>query len=187
MTQLQTARLVVRNFLMSDCDALRAMIIQFQASQYAAFDHAWPTSPDEIRHVTAWFARGDSFLAVCLKDTGQFIGYIALSQEPAEDGRVYNLGYCFAAEYHGQGYASEACRAVLGHAFDDLQAHAVVAGTAAANLPSRRLLQRLGFKKTAEMMTSFSNAADGTALEFLGYSFILSRDDWQSAGKDAEE
>ena len=184
MTRLETARLVVRNFLLSDCDALRAMIVQYQASEYAAFDHPWPTSAEEIGKVTAWFASGDSFLAVCLKDTGRFIGFVSLNQEQGEGGGQLNLGYCFAADYHRQGYASEACRAVLGHAFADLQAQSVVAGTAAANHPSCRLLQRLSFKKTAEMMASFNNAPDGTPLEFLGYGFVLSRDDWQSVGKD---
>lgn len=184
MTELETARLDIRNFQISDCDALHGMIIQYQASEFAAFDHPWPTATEEIRKVTAWFAGGDSFLAVCLKDTGRFIGFVALNQEQGEGSGQLNLGYCFDADYHGQGYATEACRAVLGHAFDHLQTQSVVTGTAAANHSSCRLLERLGFKKTSEAIGSFRKGPDGKPIEFLGYSYILCRDDWENAGKN---
>jgi ribosomal-protein-alanine N-acetyltransferase len=83
----------------------------------------------------------------------------------------------------GQGYATEACRAVLGHAFDGLQAQSVVSGTAAANRPSCRLLERLGFQKTGESMGSFRNAPDGEPIEFLAFSYALTREAWEVAGQ----
>ena len=176
MIRLETERLVIRNFTEMDWEDLHRMILQYEASGMAIYDQPWPTSAEEIKGVAKWFAGGDHFLAVCLKDTGEFTGFVALNPEPDDGHRVFNLGYIFNADYHGKGYAIEACRAVLTDAFDRLGAESVISGTAAVNTASCRLLDRLGFEKTAESSGSFRNAPDGTPLTFLGYSYILTRD-----------
>ena len=172
---LETKRLLIRNFQSSDAPALHEMILQYEASGMAAYDQSWPTTPGEVQQVTDWFATGDHFLAVCLKRTGQFIGFVALN--PEQDG-VYNLGYIFNFDFHGKGYASEACRAVLAHAFENRQASAIVSATAALNHASCRLLGRLGFTVTGENRASFRNAPDGSAIVFVGRSYRLSRETW---------
>jgi len=179
MTRLETERLVIRNFHISDWEALHEMIVQYQSSEFAAYDQPWPTAPDEIKKITEWFASGDSYLAVCLKATTRFIGFVALTQESSEDQRTFNLGYVFNFDFHGHGYATEACRAVLKHAFEDRQAHHVVTGTAAANGASCRLLERLGFQKTSESMGTFRQTPDGKPIQFVGCTFELSRDAWK--------
>ena len=175
MIRLETERLALRNFHADDWQALRAMILQYQATPLALYDQPWPTSPEEIQGVTAWFAAGDAYLAVCLKESGQFIGFVALNDESKEDRRQYNLGYIFDADYHGQGYATEACRALLDDAFQRLGADAVVTGTAEANIASRRLLERLGFVKVRETISMFQTTPDGQPIEFLGYSYELAK------------
>lgn len=183
MTTLTTGRLLIRNFTVDDAPALQEIILQYQASEYAVYDHAWPTSVDAIRGVAEWFASGDAFLAVCLRESGKLIGYVRLhlveeaDVEDHQPGQVYGLGYCFNFDYHGRGYATEACRAVLGRAFDELSADRVTAGTAAANAPSCSLLARLGFRRVEERMASFRSAADGTPNEFLAYTFVIDRAD----------
>jgi len=182
MTMLETERLLIRNFRGGDWEALHEIISQYESSELTAYDQQWPTSPEEIKGITEWFASGDSYLAVCLKATGRLAGFVALNQEQ-EDDRTFNLGYIFHLDYRGQGYATEGCRAVLAHAFDRLQAHRVVTGTAAANHASCRLLERLGFKKTSESTASFRTAPDGKPIQFVGYTFELSRDEWNVAGQ----
>jgi RimJ/RimL family protein N-acetyltransferase len=179
MTQLETERLVIRDFHTTDWQALHEMIVQYRSSEFAAYDQPWPTAPEEIKKITEWFASADSYVAVCLKETDRFIGFVSLTPEPSDDQKVFNLGYVFNFDYHGHGYATEACRAVLGHAFDSRQAHRVVTGTAEANKASCRLLQRLGFHKTSESTGSFRQRSDGTPIPFVGYTFELSRDAWK--------
>jgi RimJ/RimL family protein N-acetyltransferase len=53
-----------------------------------------------------------------------------------------------------------------------------VTGTAAANHASCRLLERLGFKKTSESTVSFRTTPDGEPIQFVGYTFELSKDEW---------
>jgi len=180
MMVLETERLLIRNFASGDWGALHEIISQYESSELAAYDQPWPTSPEEIKRITEWFASGDSYLAVCLKATSRLIGFVALNREQGDD-RAFNLGYVFHSDYHGKGYATEGCQAVLAHAFDRLQAHRVVTGTAAANRASCRLLERLGFKKTSESTASFRTTPDGKPIQFVGYTFELSRDEWNAA------
>lgn len=177
MVTLTTARLLLRNFRPSDWEALHAIIAQYEASGLAVYDQPWPTSPEKIKEITAWFADGDSYLAVCLPEDNRCIGFVALNPVN-EVGQEFNLGYVFDFRHHGQGYATEACRAALDYAFDQLHAQRIVTGTAAANQASCRLLARLGFQKIAEGTASFRNAPDGTPIAFLGYTFALTREQW---------
>ncbi len=178
MTTLSTDRLIIRNFNTDDWSDLYEMIQQYQATAYARFDQPWPSQAGEIKGVVEWFAAGDSFLAVCLKTTGKLIGLIALNREDHLDAVVYNLGYVFNSDYHGQGYATEGCRAVLDHAFGPLMADRVVSGTATVNQPSCRLLERLGMHETGRSIGSFQTTPEGKPIEFLGASFAISRDEW---------
>ncbi len=177
---LETERLIIRNFQTSDGHALYELIVQYQASELAPYDQQWPTAQEEIRKVTEWFAGGDSFLAVCLKDTSQLIGFVSLNAEEGDGNRQFNTGYVFNRDFHGHGYATEACRAVLRRAFGPLQACRVVSGTAAINRASCRLLERLGFKKIGEETASFRTAEDGKPIEFLGYRYAILKDEWQN-------
>jgi ribosomal-protein-alanine N-acetyltransferase len=178
MTSMETERLIIRNFDSDDWQALQEMIIQYESSEYAVYDHKWPTSAEEIKGVAEWFAGGDRFLAVCLKETGRFIGFISLNKKGKEDCQEFSLGYVFNFNYHGKGYATEGCRAIIDHAFSRLGADRIMSSTAAANYPSCRLLNRLGMRKTGEGTASFWKTEDGKPIEFPSFSFTLSRDEW---------
>ena len=179
MIKIETARFEIRNFSASDAAGLRETILAYQASAYAAYDHSWPNSLEEIKGVVEWFASGDSFLAVCLKTTGQFIGFIALNPGEEPGAPVYDLGYVFNSAYHGRGYASKGCRAVLAYAFDQLGAQRITSGTAAVNLPSCKLLARLGFQIVGGGRGSFQQDGERNPIEFEGYQFELVRSTWK--------
>lgn len=178
---IHTPRLTLRNFAQADWAALLEMILQYEASAVAAYDHAWPLTPAEIQQVVNWFASSDHFLAVCLNTSERFIGLVSLNPEGSADPPEFNLGYIFNSEYHGQGYAAEACRAVLTRAFTQLQAVRILSGTAAQNPASCRLLEKLGFSKTGEQPASFRNAPTGQPILFTGCSYALSHEAWQAA------
>jgi ribosomal-protein-alanine N-acetyltransferase len=66
-------------------------------------------------------------------------------------GRVMELGFHIRFELWRQGYASEAARAVVTHAFDAIEAAALFAGHHPDNAVSRRILARLGFRYTHDV------------------------------------
>lgn len=183
MTLMETERLIVRNFLVGDWREVHKIIVQYQASELAQYDHQWPTSPEEIRKITELFASGNSFLAVCLKDSNQLIGFIRLNPDEGDSQRDFSIGYVFDPDFHSRGYATEACRAVLNRAFGQLQADRVVTGTAALNKASCRLLERLGFQKVGEEKASFRADENGKPIEFLGYHYVISKDEWEDRKK----
>lgn len=55
------------------------------------------------------------------------------------------IGYKFDSDYHGNGYALEACQAAIPVIFSNYKIHRIEARVAPDNLPSIRLLERLGF------------------------------------------
>jgi ribosomal-protein-alanine N-acetyltransferase len=67
------------------------------------------------------------------------------------DGRpgldMSDLGYAFLARHSGEGYATEAARAVLAHALGPLEHQRLAAITALENIPSQRVLEKIGFRR----------------------------------------
>lgn len=74
----------------------------------------------------------------------EFAGCCGLKPHEPER-RFFEIGFHFRPEFHGAGYASEAARAVIAHAFDTVGAAALFAGHHPENDASRTLLTRLGF------------------------------------------
>jgi RimJ/RimL family protein N-acetyltransferase len=149
MVSLETDRLVIRSFTADDWRDLQEVAIAYRASEWAQYEDPWPTSEEEVKGMAAWFAGGDEYLAVCLKETGKLFGLIAINRRKEQEAAVYNLGYVFHPGYHGQGYATEGCRAAMAYVFGPLAAAGMLTGTHPDNEPSVRLLERLGLKEVA--------------------------------------
>ncbi|MES2104073.1 MAG: GNAT family protein [Pseudomonadota bacterium] len=63
------------------------------------------------------------------------------------DNRNTDMGYWLLPEHWGAGCMQESLRAILGHAFQQMSVHRVEAEVEPDNLPSSRLLHRLGFQR----------------------------------------
>lgn len=181
MQPIKTERLTIRNFTAGDGPALQKMVVQYRASPLAKYDHPWPADPEQVKGVAKWFAGGDVYLAVCLKETGVFIGFVCLNPEKTDEETVFNIGYIFDSDYHGKGYVTEACRAALSRAFDELQAEAVVTGTAEANEASCRLLERLGFRLIRLSTGSLQSTPEGKPVEFTAREYRITGEEWKMA------
>ena len=178
MNASETERLVIRNFCPDDWVALQEIVRQYQATEYADYDHEWPSAPEELKRATEWFAGQDGFLAVCRRVTGEVIGLVTINPDDSGGRSCYNLGFIFDSRMQGQGYACEAGQAVLSLAFGEWGAEQVVSGTALANHRAVKLLERMGFQCVAESQVAFRNRPDGTPIVFTGVSYVLSREEW---------
>ena len=138
--ELHTSRLYIRNLLAEDWPAMGRIWADFNASPYARFDRPLTEDAERVRALSAEFADTGLFFAVFLP-AEEMIGYICFHRE----GNVYDLGYCFHRAYHGNGYAEESCRAVMAQLARERCVEAFTAGTAMENIPSCRLLEKLGF------------------------------------------
>lgn len=86
-----------------------------------------------------------------IKSTGEFIGYVGLHEIgfDADFTPGVEIGWRLAAEYHNQGYATEAAKAVLNLA-KDAGIERLFSFTAKINAPSERVMQKIGMEKTGE-------------------------------------
>ena len=78
-------------------------------------------------------------------EDGAHVGCAGLRPVPGDDAAL-ELGFHLRAEHWGRGYATEAGRAVITHAFRATPARRLVAGHHPENDASRRVLVRLGFR-----------------------------------------
>ena len=101
-----------------------------------------------------WKFNGFGTWAVELKGDGRLVGnvgiFIAWRDLEPEFGEEPEMGWIFAAETHGQGLASEACRAALGWVEANLDPTPLWAIVAPANEPSLKLAAKLGFERLHE-------------------------------------
>ena len=169
MIALETDRLMIRNFAPDDWPQLQALAVAYRASKWAQYEPPWPTSEQEVKGMATWFAKGDGYLAACLKDTGKLIGMIAIGRREGTEARVHNLGYVFHPGYHGHGYATEGCRASMAHVFGPLAAESILTGTHPDNEESVRLLKRLGLS------------------EVTRGEFAISREEWLALTQKREQ
>jgi ribosomal-protein-alanine N-acetyltransferase len=111
----------------------------FTESDARAFAMRWS---EQARQSDAW----QEVMVVLLKADGQLIGYVPFEQFNHEY-RTREIGWVFAPDCQGQGYATEAARAVLGLAFEKLGLHRVVATCDPRNAASYRVMEKLGMRR----------------------------------------
>jgi RimJ/RimL family protein N-acetyltransferase len=87
---------------------------------------------------------GFSFYVVELQETGCPVGVCGLAKRDFLDD--VDIGYAFASQHRGQGYAYQAALGVLGRAKNDLGLRRIVATVRAENVASVKLLEKLGLR-----------------------------------------
>ena len=147
--RLHTPRLQLRPFGATDARKLHAIKSDWQVARMLR-TATFPPSLDETRqwlagHADEW-AGGIAYrFAVVLGD--EVIG--CADVEDVADG-CGDLGYFLEPAVWGRGFAREAAEAVMTFAFADLGLRRLVAGHAADNPGSGRVLEKLGFSCTGE-------------------------------------
>lgn len=154
--RIETERLVLRPWRKDDFRPYHALLQHPDVHRHfgpkpMAVEECWRRL---LAAVGGWQFNGFGTWAAELKDSGQLVGNVGLftawrGLDP-EFGEEPEMGWIFAAETHGQGLASEACRAVLDWAEASLEPTPIWAIIAPANIPSIKLAERLGFETLHE-------------------------------------
>ncbi|MEV7975950.1 GNAT family N-acetyltransferase [Streptomyces sp. NPDC086519] len=87
--------------------------------------------------------------ALVRREDGRAVGGIGFHSAPDEEGRV-EIGYDLTEAARGDGYATEAVRALADWAFAREDVRSLFATTEAANTASQAVLLRAGFSKVSE-------------------------------------
>lgn len=173
-----TERLVLRPHRMDDLDDLARFHGDPDVVRYVPWPVRDRAATEETLRVkltqTELVAHGQWLvLAVEVRETGRVVGEVLLKW--ASDGQG-EVGFAFARDAQGQGYAAEAASAMLRLGFDDLGFDRITAVAVEGNEPSVRLLGRLGFRREARFV-------DGVRFKGAWVTqlvFGLLADEWRS-------
>ena len=86
------------------------------------------------------------------------------------------LGYWLGVEHWGQGFATEAARAVIDFTFEEFDIEHLIAGARVANPSSRNILEKCGFQWSGVELHRFEALGSSTPVD----RFRLSRSVWSS-------
>lgn len=150
MIQLETSRLRLRPWRDEDFAPFAALNADAQVMAHfpATLDRA-ESDVLAARCQSLIEAQGWGFWATEIKASGDFIGFVGLHRPIAElpFSPCVEIGWRLARPFWGQGYASEAARAALSFAFNDLALAEVVAFTSLENRRSQAVMERLGMRR----------------------------------------
>lgn len=170
---IATARLALRPS--TAADAARAF--EIQSDQAVTRMLRMASFPPDRAEIEAWFtdhprewAAGEAYRFAALLD-GRMIGLIDLDEIADGEGEI---GYWFEQSSWGQGFASEAARAVVRFAFAEAGLLSLRSGHAADNAASGRVLTRLGFR----LLDQVERPSRSRGETILQCRYQLARDDF---------
>lgn len=150
-TSIETARLTLRPLTLSDAPRLARLADHAEiARRLATMPH-----PYDEKDALDFIARvriapsGAACFAIVLKAEGTLIGtcgYGPALARPGDAPPETDFGYWLGLDYWGKGYATEAARVVLAHAFERSGVAVIATDYQLGNDASRRVLVRLGFR-----------------------------------------
>jgi RimJ/RimL family protein N-acetyltransferase len=144
---LQTERLILRPFSEQDAPRVRVLAGDFEVAKMCrTIPHPYPEGEAEawIGNHAGWRQRGSAY-PFAIELGGALVGSVGFGH--AGDGE-FDLGYWLGCAYWGRGYATEAVRAVLAFAFDEVGLAYVRARFITENRASGRVLGKVGFLAT---------------------------------------
>jgi len=169
---LETERLVLRAPRLGDAKAVAVLANDRRiAENTARIPHPYRTADAEDFIATANQGSETDFL-ITLRN-GAVIGASGLSEVA---GQAPELGYWLGAKFWGKGYATEAVRAVIDHAFTDCDHEALQSSARVTNPASRRVLEKCGFQWTGVGLHRIRALASSAPID----RFRLDRGLWAS-------
>ncbi len=145
--ELRTERLLLRPWRETDLAPFAAMNADPQVVEFLNGPLTRAESDAMVERIaTSWATKGYGLWALEVIDGPEFIGYTglwdALFEAPFTP--AIEVGWRLARSAWGFGYATEAARASLAYGYATLDLPEVLSFTAAANLRSRAVMERIG-------------------------------------------
>jgi RimJ/RimL family protein N-acetyltransferase len=150
MFGLETERLLIRPWQADDRSAFAALMSDAEVMRF--INHGRPFNDDQVDEYFARQGRQVAELDLCMgavieKSSGHVIGLSGI--QPLGTTGDLEVGWIFARETWGRGYATEAGRAAMQHVLETLGRTRVVAIIDPDNESSKRVAARLGMQYEA--------------------------------------
>lgn len=147
----QTERLIIREFQVSDIEALAKILAKPEVMQYSldgVLSHK-QTAVKIQSFLDSYQKNGYGKWAVIHRQSGRLIGYCGIVEEI--EGKLENeLGYRIDSDFWGQGLATEAAKACLDYGFQKFNFDYILGIVEPENKASIRVLDKVGMKFVKE-------------------------------------
>jgi len=156
---IETERLELRKY--EDKDVADIVEYSSDADFWLDRNLDWPVSEEGVRGY--WEAQRDVEpdtdpkwldLVVELKAEGRVIGHVGIGVIKTGEDRQGTIGWLLGRKYQGQGFATEAARALVTIGFDQMGLHRISARTGSDNVRSWHVMERLGMRREAHFRES---------------------------------
>jgi RimJ/RimL family protein N-acetyltransferase len=142
---LETERLILRAPRFEDAKAIATLVDDRRiAENTARIPHPYALADAQAFLTAANTGDGEIVFLITAR-SGSIVGCCGIAKL---DGKAPEIGYWLGVSFWGNGYATEATRAVIDHAFGELGYDALLAGARVSNPASRRVLEKCGFQWT---------------------------------------
>jgi RimJ/RimL family protein N-acetyltransferase len=168
---IETNRLVLRKFTIDDVEGMYTnWAVDVECSKMLAWNvHENRDITKEV--ISLWISKYNKPYnfnwVVELKEDGQIIGSISVIK--SKQG-MCEVGYCYGSKYWGNGYATEALKAVSGFLIEEVGFRLVEAAHISENPASGRVMQKAGMRKDAVLRQRRINKYTNNINDLIVYS-----------------
>lgn len=180
MIQLTTDRLIIRDHVQEDLQALHGLLSN-PIAMYYLDDIRTATLDESVLNLETALAensrldREKFFFAIIDRQTGAYIGEIGYTiRVRTPEGSIAGLGYFIKPEHWGKGITTEAACAVLRYAFEEGGIVKMETGCIRDNGASQAVMIKLGMMKEADFRMHVWH--DGAFKDRVEYG--MTKDDW---------
>lgn len=142
--RLETERLVIRPFERNDAQAYLAFFSN-EMDAYMDSGNIFTSMDEEYERIMDAFSTQTRYTIVH-KETGRIVGTINLIDATDRAVETIEIGYCVSPAHKRCGYAYEFLSALLHYLLYDLNLDMIIAGAFPDNIPSLKLIKKLGFQ-----------------------------------------
>jgi len=169
---LETERLLLRRPTLADVKAIARLANDRRiAINTRRLPH--PYSQDHAIEFVRATARDNRDTVFLIEADRSPIGMVGIDwREPDAP----ELGYWLGVAHWGQGFATEAARAVIDFTFEEFDVEQLIAGARVSNPSSRKILEKCGFQWSGVELHRFAALGSSTPVD----CFRLSRSVWSS-------
>ena len=182
MNRLETERLILRPFEDADYPLILKIASDPDTVKYLYHWGHPGTTPESDAHRFLSYAVGEwgktpvraREFCIVLKETGETLGDGSVEYWGEDEAEI---GWILTPEHRGKGYVTEMGRELMRFAFEEMGARRVIAHCDERNMPSQRVMLRLGMEKS-DLAFGVRPAKEKDGVPGNEYTYAITREQY---------